>query len=395
MKKGIMSISALMLFLMIGPVFALELPPEPMAFYGSITYNGAPISNGYYLVAKIGTTISGECEIVNGKYGTDYLNDIYSCIIIKPENSPSKIEFFLGDIKLGERTFVNHEIVYLNFSTTSLPTNFIPLSDGVCNLVECSYNLIDCDASKTNVCSGNGVCDKAVGETCAFNSQDCGACPTCGDGSCNNGETCSLCSTDCGACPTTTPPVSGGGGGGGGSSSHKKAPVINLSNSSTNNQTAIPNNSLVLTNTSTTESENEETTSGKGITGRAIEGISTFAKSKVGIGLIIFIVLFILFVILTSDKKLREENKRRKKIEKENGRIKIVKQSEKIKEEKVNTEKPKIEKKAEVIKPKTEKVKVEKSKIAEKRTEVIKPKTEPLKETKPAEEKKPEENKTQ
>src|SRR5262249_3912479 len=32
-------------------------------------------------------------------------------------------------------------------------------------------------------------------------SQDCGACPGCGDGWCNGVEDCSTCAADCGACP--------------------------------------------------------------------------------------------------------------------------------------------------------------------------------------------------
>jgi hypothetical protein len=346
MKKGITSVFALMLFLMIGPVFALELPPEPMAFYGNVMYNGVPIPNGYYLVAKIGTTVSGECEIINGKYGTDYSGKVYSCIIIKPENSPSKIEFFLGNIKIGERLFVNNDIVNLNFTTTSLPTNFQPLSDGICNLVECSYNLLDCDASKTNICSGNGRCDVEIGETCTFNSQDCGACATCGDGSCNNGESCSTCPGDCGACSSGG--SSGGGGGGGGSSKPRNTTNTSVIVLSTNNATTNSN----ISELGTENTEESETTFGKGITGRTIEGITNFAKSKVGIGLIVFIILLILFVILTSDKKLREENKKNKS-------IKVVKQSEKIKEEKSKAEKPKVEKNKEATKAKAEKPKEE------------------------------------
>ena len=347
MKKEFVGI--FILIIMAGFIAALELPPEPMAFYGSVTYNGTPISNGYYLVTKIGGTICGECQIINGKYGTDYLNNVYSCIVIKPEKSPSKIEFFLGDIKLGERTFVNNEIVNLNFSTTSLPTNFQPLSDGKCDLVECSYNLIDCDASKTDVCSGNGRCDVEIGETCTFNSNDCGVCPSCGDGACNNGESCSTCSGDCGACPVPATSSSGGGGGGGGGGSSSSKPK------NTTNTTIVlstKNETITNSNLSATETENIKETNNKGITGRTIEGITNFTKSKLGIGLIIFIVLLILFVILTSDKKLRGENKKKKN-------IKVVKQSEKIKEikeqkEKSKVEKPKTEKKTEPSKAKVE-----------------------------------------
>jgi len=50
---------------------------------------------------------------------------------------------------------------------------------------------------------GDGVCNSAVGETCASCPADCGSCGGCGDGTCNaaGGETCSSCPADCGQCP--------------------------------------------------------------------------------------------------------------------------------------------------------------------------------------------------
>lgn len=45
---------------------------------------------------------------------------------------------------------------------------------------------------------GDGIC---YGEDCSTCSDDCGACPYCGDAECNGTEDCNSCETDCGACP--------------------------------------------------------------------------------------------------------------------------------------------------------------------------------------------------
>ena len=47
---------------------------------------------------------------------------------------------------------------------------------------------------------GDGTCSSARGETCSSCALDCGACPTCGDGTCNISETCLSCVADCGTC---------------------------------------------------------------------------------------------------------------------------------------------------------------------------------------------------
>ena len=79
------------------------VPPEPMAFYGNVSYtNGTTIPNGYYIVAKIGTAVNGECEIIGGLYGKGQ----DTCIVVSHSSSSSqKVEFFLGNEKLGEYNF--------------------------------------------------------------------------------------------------------------------------------------------------------------------------------------------------------------------------------------------------------------------------------------------------
>lgn len=57
-------------------------------------------------------------------------------------------------------------------------------------------------AEDCGVCSlcGDGTCVAESGESCTTCTEDCGLCPGCGDGSCSSTETCSSCAEDCGAC---------------------------------------------------------------------------------------------------------------------------------------------------------------------------------------------------
>ncbi len=266
----------LTIILTAGLICALELPPEPMAFYGSVTYtNGTAIPNGYYLTAKIGTTISGECEIINSDYG----KNSNTCIVINPSGEHI-VEFYLGDEKLGEHAFQSKEIINLDFTVDSLPTNFTPLSNDICEPEkgECSYNILDCDASKTDICAGNGVCDIAIGETCKFTPQDCGACPECGDGICNNNETCSTCPADCGSCSSggNSGGGRGGGSGGGGGGSTKTTTTTTTTTDTSSSGNNNKNESIDLNST-----ESQQTTN-PSITGAVIG----FVKSGVGIGVI-------------------------------------------------------------------------------------------------------------
>jgi len=74
----------------------------------------------------------------------------------------------------------------------------------------------DCDksdfgeasCSSLGFSSGTLTCTAA----CEYDTFQCVAGPSCGDGSCNGSENCANCSPDCGTCP----PAGGGGGGGGG-----------------------------------------------------------------------------------------------------------------------------------------------------------------------------------
>lgn len=289
--------------------FISAIPPEPMAFYGNINYvNGTAIPDGYYLTAKINNVVSGECEIINGVYGkgTD------TCIVVTHSTSTNlKVEFFIGTYKIGESTFQNKEIVNLDFTVVALPLDIPPLSDGVCELRECSYNMLDCDNSVTKMCVGNEVCDSAIGETCENTPSDC----TC-------------------ATPDTGGSGGSSGGGGGGSSSATTSNVIKLSPTNTSSN---PNPSTTATNNKeTTDKETEKTSGIFGITGLAI---GDFVKSSTGKGIIIFIVLVAVLIVLfvLSKKKLKDKSSKSDKMfkpNKRNGRkskaknIKVVKLSE-------------------------------------------------------------------
>ncbi len=273
-------VAGFMLVFVVGLVMALELPPDPMYFYGTVSYtDGTAIPNGYYLSAKSGSTISGECEIIDSKYG--WGKNV--CIVVKPENSQSKIEFFLGNLKLGEYTFKEKEFVNLNFTTDSLPENFTPLSNGICESAkgECSYNLVDCDASKTDVCAGNGRCDAEIGETCSFTPQDCGQCSSSSSSSSGGGGS------------------SSGGGGGSSSGGGKK---------NSNNTTLLITNNTNNTNTGTidltVDNENYTDTNGQG-NARITGGVIGFVSSGSGIGMIIAVLVIIvgLGVVIVSGRK--------------------------------------------------------------------------------------------
>jgi hypothetical protein len=62
----------------------------------------------------------------------------------------------------------------------------------------CSANQL-CEAQPPSPC-GDGECSAADDETCFNCPLDCGVCPECGDGLCEEGELCTFCPLDCGPC---------------------------------------------------------------------------------------------------------------------------------------------------------------------------------------------------
>ncbi|MCK4552625.1 hypothetical protein KAT80_00280 [Candidatus Pacearchaeota archaeon] len=258
-------------------------PPMPCAFYGEVTHPNQTFPNGHFITAKINDVVSGECKIIDEKYG--YGGN--TCIILSYQDNVN-IKFYIGDEEIGEGLFKDKEVVKIDFEVDFIPETSGNYSNGVCEpeLGECSFNILDCDSAITDICKGNGVCDFVIGETCLNAPEDCGVCEYCGDGVCNNAETCSTCSQDCGVCPSNNNGNGGnGGGGGGGSSSSSTATtqttddILNLNFETKNDSTKIDSN------------ENQQTTS-SGLTG----GVIGFVKTGKGIGLI-FGILIIVFGI--------------------------------------------------------------------------------------------------
>ncbi len=300
MKKAFLALFLIVLMLVV--VSAKELPPEAMTFYGKVTYtNGSAIPNGYYITAKIGTTVSAECEVINGNYGQGTL-----CIVLKPyEMKSALIEFFIGSTKIGSASFDLQADVNLNFTVETLPSNFTPLSNGICEPAkgECSYNLLDCDASKTSLCAGNGRCDVEIGETCTITSQDC---------------TCQTPSS-----PSSSSSSSSGGGGGGGGSSRSST-----SSSNTNNLVTLSTNSTEGENLNETSTENLDEENKKGITGFAVADFVKTKGGKISIGILILIILGLIFVSVKKDEKEKSKVKPKKTNGKKVKEIKVVKLSE-------------------------------------------------------------------
>ncbi len=246
------------LILLIGIVNAA--PPLPCAFYGEVTLNNDSLPNGYFLTAKINDVVSGECAVVNGKYG--YGDD--SCVLVYYEDN-LKIDFYIGSTKIGEGQFIDKAITNLDFSLDALPDYSGNSANGVCEigLGECYFNILDCGVEQTNVCATNGVCDSLIGETCSNAPQDCGVCPS-------------------------TPSSSGGGGSGdsGGSSSGGGGGSGTTFYSTQSNDGGTGDELLSTTNLGETEKQENI---GAGITG----GVVGFMKSGLGLGLIIGILIIL------------------------------------------------------------------------------------------------------
>ena len=62
MKKLVLSMFVFLFVLN----FVSASPPNPMAFYGNMNYPGG-VPEGYYITAKIGSVVHGQCLIINNK----------------------------------------------------------------------------------------------------------------------------------------------------------------------------------------------------------------------------------------------------------------------------------------------------------------------------------------
>ena len=248
-------------------------PPLPCAFYGEVTHPNQTFPNEHFITAKINNVISGECEIINEKYGYEE----NTCIILSYQDNVN-IKFYIGDKEIGEGLFEDKEVVKIDFEVNFIPETSGNFSNGVCEpeLGECSFNILDCDSAITDACSGNGRCDIEIGETCSNAPEDC-SCLTgysCVKGVCQVTE-----NTDSSKSPNT--------GGGSSSSSSSSTPTTPTTNNTISLNFETQEDEIV----DLSFNENQETTN-PGITG----GVIGFVKTRKGIGLI-FAFLIIVFGI--------------------------------------------------------------------------------------------------
>lgn len=107
------------IFILIGFVFFLNFvvasPQMPAAYYGDIIYS-ENIPEGYYITVKVDDSIGRYCMIIDNTYGYDK-----NACIVTSNNPGALIEFYIGDVLLGNTVFEEMAIMNLNFTLDSLP----------------------------------------------------------------------------------------------------------------------------------------------------------------------------------------------------------------------------------------------------------------------------------
>ncbi len=95
---------------------ALAVPSQPHRFYGTVTVNGAPASDGTTVSARIYGIGVASTTTADGRYGYSpvfYIADPNSV------RAGSTIEFFVDDVSTGQTaTFVNGKSTSLNLTVT-------------------------------------------------------------------------------------------------------------------------------------------------------------------------------------------------------------------------------------------------------------------------------------
>ena len=174
MRKEIVFIFALILIS--GLVVAdSPLPVLPASYFGKITVNNEPIADGYFVTGKINGVVLDSCRTSGGLYGSGK-----DTLIVTSGNPNAIVEFYIGNVKIGEHVFEGMEVIEVDFDLNETPEYPGMPVDGVCDVEggECLYNSEDCNPSKTDACSNNGRCDTEIGETCSNTPEDCGSCPS-------------------------------------------------------------------------------------------------------------------------------------------------------------------------------------------------------------------------
>jgi len=282
--KKIIPIIFLGLILVVGFVVADQNCVPNMntnEYYGTVYIGSNPLTGGdYTLVAVIGGGIVGAQPI---NYDGSYSIDVSPC----PGVEGGKIEFFVGDAIADENGDYEYDGSAPILIELDLHLNKDP--DTVCGNGQLTKGE-ECDDG--NFEGGDGcseICEIELGYECGWDSIEGSICTLllyCGDSICNNGETCSTCAADCGACSTGGSSGGGGGSSGGGGGSFN--PTTNTNTQTTNNTVDLSFEIETDESINLDSNENQKTT-GPGITG----GVIGFAKSGIGIGLIIGIIIIL------------------------------------------------------------------------------------------------------
>jgi len=104
------------------------IPGIPHAFYGTVTWNGAPAPDGMSVVAKIDGVEVASTSVKDGKYGYDpvfYVDD--------PDNDRSgkEIRFFVNGVDTGQtKYFCNGCVTELDLSASGETGESPPVSGG-------------------------------------------------------------------------------------------------------------------------------------------------------------------------------------------------------------------------------------------------------------------------
>ncbi len=107
------------IILLLNIVFAV--PGIPNAFYGSVTYNGQPASDGLFVVVKINGVQVASTTTSGGKYGYP----VGSLYVDDPNNDRTgkTINFFVNNVDTGQiAIFQNGGFTKLDLTVTITPT---------------------------------------------------------------------------------------------------------------------------------------------------------------------------------------------------------------------------------------------------------------------------------
>ena len=255
-------------FILLANLVLVSAIAYPHAFHGLINVDDGSNPNGLTLLGKIEGIATGSCIISDGKY---------DLVIIDNVGDGGEIEFYIGEEKADESaSFVIFEIIELNLTFDTIPSDLGDCGNDVCDENECSSCAIDCEISD---CIGNERCDIEIGESCLTAPEDC---------ACSSGYSCVN-----GVCQKEESSSSSSSGGGNGGSPIQQDSITNSSDGQND----------ILSIESLNEADKEGET-GSGITG-AIIG---FTGSGTGTVLIFVLLVILLGIGVVLLKKRSSKN---------------------------------------------------------------------------------------